>query len=147
MARLRRDVQAVIFTEGEEDLRFLIIERFDRFSRRFHWRLVKGGVRPGEELERALLREIREEVGLSRVEVICRVGSYSFEHKGVRHVVEAFLVRADPEEPVRLASSDDGKPLRAFKWARPEEAIRLLRWPSEKRMLKNGLDLLRTTPY
>jgi len=147
MARLKHDVQAVIFIEGEEGLRFLIIERFDRFSRSFHWRLVKGGVKPGEEPEKALLREIKEEVGLSRVEIICRIGSYAFEHKNIRHVVETFLVRADPEEPVRLASSDDGKPLRAFRWARPEEAMGLLRWPSEKRMLKNGLDLLRTAPY
>ncbi len=143
MANLRRDVQAVIFIEGPEGLRFLIIERFDRFAGRFHWRLVKGGVRPGEDPREALLREIREEVGLSRVEILGPVGSYSFGHGGVRHEVTAFLVRADPSEPVRLAPSDDGKPLRAYKWAKPGEAMRLLRWPSEKRMLKNGLALLR----
>ena len=140
--RIKRDVQAVVFTEGLDGLRFLLIERFDPPSGQFHWRLVKGGVRPGEGDVEALLREVEEEAGLSRVEVLSPVGSYSFEHSGVRHEVRACLVRADPSEPVRLAPSDDGRPLRAYKWAGPEEALKLLRWPEEREMLIKALRLL-----
>jgi len=136
---VKRDVQAVIFVRAPEGPRFLLIERYDSSYGQFFWRLVKGTVRPGEELEEALLREIREEVGLANVRVLGQLGRYSYEHKGVKHEVASFLVEADPSEPVRLAPSDDGRPLRAYRWARHEEALELLRWESEKEMLSSAL--------
>lgn len=139
---VKEDVQAVIFRRAG-GLEFLLIERYDRPSGQFHWRLVKGTVRPGEGAEEALLREIKEEVGLSNVQVLAELGSYVFrEPSGIQHYVRSFLVEADPSEPVRLAPSDDGRVLRGYRWARAEEAIRLLRWPSEREMLKKALGAL-----
>ncbi len=143
MPRLKRDVQAVIYVRAPGGgLKLLLIERYDKPSGQFHWRLVKGTVKPGEALEEALLREIHEEVGLTRVRVVGRIGAYSFEHGGVRHEVACYLVEADPSEPVRLAPADNGRPLRAFKWAEPGEALGLLRWPEEKQMVKGAMELL-----
>ena len=142
MARVKKDVQAIIYLPAPGGPKFLLIERYDRPSGRFHWRLVKGTVRPGEGLEEALLREVREEVGLRRVRLLARVGGYTYEHGGVRHEVTSFLLEADPAEPVRLAPSDDGRPLRSYRWAELEEALRLLRWENEKAMLKRASELL-----
>ena len=140
--RVKHDVQAVIFVRTPGGPRFLIIERYDSSYGRFFWRLVKGTVRPGEAPEEALLREIREEVGLASVKVLGRLGHYSYEHGGVRHEVVSFLVEADPGEPVRLAPSDDGRPLRAYRWARCDEALELLRWENEKEVLMSALRFL-----
>jgi len=137
--RVKHDVQAVIFVRTPGGPRFLIIERYDSSYGQFFWRLVKGTVRPGETPEEALLREIREEVGLTNVKVLGRLGHYSYEHGGVRHEVANFLVEADPGEPVRLAPSDDGRPLRAYRWAEHEEALELLRWENEKDVLRSAL--------
>jgi len=142
MARVKEDVQAVIYAIMRGEPFFLLIERFDRISRSFHWRLVKGTVRPGEGLEEALVREVGEEVGLRNIEILCQLGSYTFQAAGVEHRVTSFLVKADPSEPVRLASSDDGRPLRSYKWASADEALRLLKWEEEKLMVKLALEKL-----
>jgi len=142
MLKVKEDVQAVIYVMGPEGPSFLLIERFDRPTGQFHWRLVKGTVRKGEKREKALVREIGEEVGLTRIRVKCFLTAYSYEHAGVRHEVASYLVEADPSEPVRLASSDDGRPLRSYRWARPEEALALLRWKEERRVLKLAVEKL-----
>lgn len=146
MPEVKEDVQAVIYVLRGEEPFFLLIERFDRALGRFDWRLVKGTVKPGEGLEEALAREIREEVGLRNIQIRHRLGSYSFRAAGVEHRVASFLVEADPSEPVRLAPSDDGKPLRSYRWARADEALRLLRWEEEKRMVKMALEKLSPLP-
>ncbi len=40
------------------------------------WSLPKGGVDPGEDLQQATVREIKEETGISKVSLICRLGTY-----------------------------------------------------------------------
>ena len=64
MPEVKEDVQAVIYVLRGKEPFFLLIERFDRALGRFDWRLVKGTVKPGEGLEEALAREIREEGGV-----------------------------------------------------------------------------------
>ncbi|RLI06976.1 hypothetical protein DRO32_04650 [Candidatus Bathyarchaeota archaeon] len=146
MTEAKRDVQAVIFVRGRRGPSFLLIERFDRSLGRFCWRLVKGTVREGEGEVEALLREVKEEVGLERLGPPRPLGSYSFEHGGVRHEVSSFLLEADPSEPVRLAPSDDGRPLRSYRWASPEEALSLLAWEEEREMLRRALGILSPPP-
>jgi len=140
--KVKKDVQAVIYVMGAEGPSFLLIERFDRPTGQFHWRLVKGTVREGERPEEALAREVREEVGLTRIRVRGLLTAYSYEHAGVRHEVASYLVEADPSEPVRLASSDDGRPLRSYRWARPEKALALLRWGEEKHVIELAVEKL-----
>lgn len=142
MLKVKKDVQAVIYVMGAEGPSFLLIERFDRPTGQFHWRLVKGTVREGERPEEALAREVREEVGLTRIRVRGLLTAYSYEHAGVRHEVASYLVEADPSEPVRLASSDDGRPLRSYRWARPGEALALLRWGEEKHVIELAVEKL-----
>ena len=142
MLKVKKDVQAVIYVMGAEGPSFLLIERFDRPTGQFHWRLVKGTVREGERPEEALAREVREEVGLTRIRVRGLLTAYSYEHAGVRHEVASYLVEADPSEPVRLASSDDGRPLRSYRWTRPEKALALLRWGEEKHVIELAVEKL-----
>ncbi|MFC0503303.1 NAD(+) diphosphatase [Micromonospora costi] len=60
---------------------------------------LAGYVEPGESAEAAVLREVREEVGVG-VERIAYVGSQAWPFPG--SLMLGFLATADPEDPVRL---------------------------------------------
>jgi 8-oxo-dGTP pyrophosphatase MutT (NUDIX family) len=79
-------VQAVILREG----RVLLAVRGDLRG----WELPGGAPEPGESDESALVREVREETGLS-VEILRRVGDY--QRSGfLPHLARVFLCRAAP---------------------------------------------------
>ncbi|MFG1950181.1 NAD(+) diphosphatase [Micromonospora sp. NPDC048830] len=60
---------------------------------------LAGYVEPGESAEAAVLREVREEVGVP-VERLVYAGSQSWPFPG--SLMLGFLARADPEHPVRV---------------------------------------------
>jgi NAD+ diphosphatase len=60
---------------------------------------LAGYVEPGESAEAAVLREVREEVGVG-VEEIAYAGSQSWPFPG--SLMLGFLARADAEEPIRV---------------------------------------------
>lgn len=60
---------------------------------------LAGYVEPGESAEAAVLREVREEVGVE-VEDIRYAGSQSWPFPG--SLMLGFLARADPQQPVRV---------------------------------------------
>lgn len=87
------------------------------------WAPPSGSVEPGERLETALLREIREETALT-VEVGRLVGVYSdpawqvVRYPGGRLVHFVTCVFACRKSEGRLQGSDEGT---SWKWFRPEE--------------------------
>ncbi len=64
--RYRRGVGAVLFNvQG----RVLVAERIDAPGA---WQFPQGGVKKGEKLRRAVLRELAEEIGTDKVEIIAK---------------------------------------------------------------------------
>ncbi len=55
-------VVAALIREGEK---FMIFQRPETKTRAFQWEFVGGKVEPGETLEEALIRECREEIGVT----------------------------------------------------------------------------------
>jgi ADP-ribose pyrophosphatase YjhB (NUDIX family) len=90
MARFRVAVNAVI----ERDGRYLLARRRDIGW----WHLVGGGLEYGETIQQGLLREVREEIGVS-IDILRLVGVYAKPQK--QEVVLTFLcsLPADTAEP------------------------------------------------
>jgi 8-oxo-dGTP pyrophosphatase MutT (NUDIX family) len=128
---IRNEVQGVIFDRNDRRL-VLLVRKRDTRVRRFHWRLLKGGVNRGETKVEALMREVFEETGLKNVSVLGEVHSYQFLFRETLHNVSSFLVEADSKEAVRLQESE----LSDYLWTARDEADRLLYWANEKEALK-----------
>jgi len=126
--RVRHEVQAVIFDEGDNAKRVLILKKIDFSAKRYRWRLLKGGVHNGEAETEALQREIFEETGLKNVKILGKVHSYEFVFKSVKHMVSSYLVKAYSKEPIKLQKSEVADCL----WTTKENALQMLHWNNEK---------------
>lgn len=129
---VRREVQAVIFDDTDSEKKVLILKKTDYSERRYRWRLLKGGLNDGETETEGLQREILEETGLKKIQVLDRVLSYEFFFKNVRHTVSSYLVKADSKEPVKLQKSE----VADYVWTTKEEALKMLHWSNEIEALR-----------
>jgi len=110
---------------------FLLVKKLEYSARRYRWRLLKGGVKPGESEIDALKREIFEEVGLENVQVLDKVRSYQFTFKNVKHLVSSYKVKANLHERIRLQTSE----VAGYVWVPKEKAIKMLHWKNERKAL------------
>ena len=101
---------AVVFTEENGVRRYVLVCGKDRI-----WGFPKGHVEPGESFTEAVVREVREETGLTiEKPELCGVKQF-YTEDGARYVV--FLYRADRFSG-EIRSSEEG---RIF-WVKKEDA-------------------------
>jgi len=129
---VRREVQAVIFDEADDPRKVLILKKTDYSSRRYRWRLLKGGLNSGESEAKGLQREILEETGLKNIRILDRIYTYEYNFKNTRHLVSTYLVKADSQEPVKLQESEVADCI----WTTKEKALQMLYWNNEKEALE-----------
>jgi len=133
--KIRHDVQALLFDEIDGEKKVFLIRFFDATTKRYTWRLVKGGVEEGETDEQALKREIMEEVTLQDVQILKKIHSYEFDFKDTHHIVSTYLVKGNINEKPKL-NWDGDREIVESKWASPSEANKLLFWQGEKQAVK-----------
>ncbi len=128
MVRYRQNVAALIVNS---DGNLLICERATVSGA---WQFPQGGVDPGETLEQALVREVREEVGLGaqHYEVVDRCEGYRYlyprdvrEKKLRKHGSHGqeqtyFLCHLKPDAP-QVDVSQKPCEFRAYRWIPPGE--------------------------
>lgn len=107
------------------------------------WALPKGTPEPGETLEQTALREVREETGVE-VAPEGTVGEikywFSRPQEGVRYykTVRHYLMRPIGGDPALHDHEFDD-----VRWFPVQEALRLLTYQNEVRILRMALELIR----
>jgi 8-oxo-dGTP diphosphatase len=90
------------------------------------WEFPGGKVEEGESDEEALFREYREEFDCA-IRVGLRLGSVSFEHRGLIRTLNAYTVTLPPDFTLREHVE--------WRWALPDEIERLDFAESDRRLL------------
>ena len=118
-----------------------ILWLISRHSGYHKWVLPKGIVEEGETSENAALREVLEETGI-KAEIIGKIDfevKYKYQKVGVLvdKTVEFYLMKY-----VSGDVKNHSWEMEEVRWMIGEEAIKLLEFPGEKKVLKKAIDLV-----
>jgi 8-oxo-dGTP pyrophosphatase MutT (NUDIX family) len=127
---------AVVFRE-ENGVRLYLLLHYEEG----HWDLPKGHVEPGESEEQTARREVAEETGIRRLEIVPgfrRTISYTFARGGraVRKNVVFFLAKTSTAN-VALSGEHIG-----FAWLPYGEALRRITYANARSVLKGAEEAL-----
>lgn len=106
------------------------------------WSLPKGHIEENEDILTAARREILEETGISELEYIKKLGTYTRykigkdgdEDKSIKKTITLFLFKSNQQ---KLAPQDPKHP--EARWVTPEEAARLLTHTKDKEFFLSKL--------
>jgi 8-oxo-dGTP pyrophosphatase MutT (NUDIX family) len=137
-----RSAGGVVVRQAGDHLRVALMR-----STHSKWVFPKGRVNEGEALEQTARREIAEEIGLRDLALLADLGwtEYDYTQAGKQHRkrVHWFLFRAAPEAQARPrfreGSLDCG-------WFQARQALSLLSYPNDRRLLRKALSHLAAKP-
>jgi len=91
----REIVRAIVFDDAGY-FYFVRVDRDDEFGKALLIETSGGGVEQGEDLSLAILRELREELGVTAAEIVAKIGVVSDYYNQIhrRNINHYFLVKA-----------------------------------------------------
>lgn len=127
--KLIKKVRMVVVGIVLKGRKVLIVKQFG------NWILPSGGVRWGESLRHAMIRELNEELNLKNMRILAELQlakSYHITWKGKEYFVlqKPFICLVDKAK-IKIR-----KPIQAYKWVDLDEAIQMLSYPNLKSFLK-----------
>jgi bis(5'-nucleosidyl)-tetraphosphatase len=134
----KKGVSAIIYDDNGS-FYFLIFHRVRGWD---GWEFPKGGIKEGETSEEALVREVREETGLSKFRVAGKLDEQRiFEADGVKHVFDVFVVESSMNIPVTLQKEDPEHD--TYLWATKDRVLEKLTWDEEKAAVEKAVEFIR----
>ena len=133
-------VDVIVFRKVQRGWVVLALQRATDTRCPGTWEMVHGSVEPGEVLEAAALRELREETGLApdRMISVTMHPFYLLPKKAVR-LAAVFAAVVPAEVKVTLGAEHT-----KHAWLTPSAARRRFTWPQERRILDAARVLLAT---
>lgn len=136
----RKGVFIVVYRKNKNKIEYLVLQR------KLHWKgweFPKGGLKTWEKRkeEKAVLREIKEEVGGCKVIKIKDMkvkGKYKYNKKMYDRpwIGQTYHLFAVEVECKKNKIKIDKKEHSSYKWLDFEKAYKILTWPNQKRCLK-----------
>lgn len=126
---------AIIFRKNKET-KYLILH-----YEMGHWDFPKGNVEKGEKEQETVKREVKEETGIEKIEILPKFKEkirYFYRFKGqLRSKEVVFYLAKAKEEKVKLSFEHIG-----FLWLNFDKAFKKLTYKNAKEILKKADDFL-----
>jgi len=143
--KFRDGVLAIVYREVDKRREFLVLHRIKNWV---GWEISKGGLKPGETHRAALIRELKEECGITEdnINLILPTNSSiridypkeSWESAGYRGAFyKAFLVRLNEAANVTIGKNDEPEH-DAIKWI-PEDELAAYLEPKLIKVMRRAL--------
>lgn len=113
-----------------------------------YWTFPKGHIEKGEDLEKALLREIKEEIGLENLKIIKNLGERIYKAKDrekggyIRRKVTDFLLESASDKELKIEESPG---LKEARWFSLDEIPSLRQYKETKEILQKVIEHLKKT--
>lgn len=136
MAKREFSAGGIVVRNHSQGFKILLIK--DAYGR---WSWPKGKIDPGEKSEQAALREIEEEVGLTQLRILAKVGrsNYFYRLKGelIFKTVFFFLVQAQAKQKLKVQT----KEIKAARWFSPQQAQARVEYKGAKELLTKAIKM------
>jgi 8-oxo-dGTP pyrophosphatase MutT (NUDIX family) len=138
-----RYIVGIVVFDGEK---FLLLHRKLNWV---GWEFPKGGINTSESPEESIKRELFEETGLKKFELVSKI-DFVTHFDSIRKMeshVQNYLVRVSSNNKITFENQAQkhGKKIIEhddFKWCFPQEAVKLLKHQNMKETMKKAIKLL-----
>ena len=162
MAKREFSAGGIVIKREKSKIKVLLIK--DSYGR---WTWPKGNIRKEESSEDAALREIQEETGLTKLQIIEKIDKINYFYRPsslrpsslrssglgdpecsegsrlhgtlIYKTVYLFLIKAEGKEKFKIQTSE----IRNAKWFTPEEALETVAYKGAKEILKKAIEKAR----
>lgn len=91
-----------------------------------HWDLPGGRIKKGDSIEKTLVREVEEEIGIKKIKIIklldASLSKMRISYMDAGLILFTYLCEIDNNIEIKLTDNEHI----AFKWCKPKEAAKLL---------------------
>ncbi|MDO8647259.1 MAG: NUDIX domain-containing protein [Candidatus Diapherotrites archaeon] len=138
--KARKGICAVVFRKRGKKTEFLLLHRVLHWK---GWEFPKGGRKENETCEQAFFRELKEELGVSKKQLLKfkKLAFFQEFEDFVRlrhHKNRAFVAELSPKAKILLSKNPDAEHS-SFRWVSKEKFLRMIDFQDSKLVFRKAL--------